>query len=192
VVFEGFSAEHVLGDGTRIFVRRAGNGPPLLLLHGFPETHVMWRDVAPRLARSFSVVCADLRGYGESECPPSDADHAPYAKRALARDMVAGGSPTGWPSTRRNKSAARLISADPDAVIEDAASQWGSGGAAFTAEARDACVAPLRDLAHAHAICEEYRAAASLDRAHDEADRAAGRKISCPLLVLWSASGALG
>ena len=74
---------------TRIFVRHGGAGPPLLLLHGFPQTQLMWRDVAPRLARDFSVVCADLRGYGRSGCPPSDAEHAPYAKRALARDMVA-------------------------------------------------------------------------------------------------------
>ena len=66
-----------------------GSGPPVLLLHGFPETHLMWRGVALLLARRFSVVCADLRGYGRSGCPPSAADHAPYAKRAMARDMAA-------------------------------------------------------------------------------------------------------
>jgi haloacetate dehalogenase len=74
--------------GTSIFVQHQGSGPPLLLLHGFPETHLMWRDVAPILARRFTVVCADLRGYGASGCPPSSADHAPYSKRAMARDMA--------------------------------------------------------------------------------------------------------
>jgi haloacetate dehalogenase len=87
-MFEGFSAAEVRTDETTIFVRSAGAGPPVLLLHGFPETHLMWRDVAPLLARSFTVVCADLRGYGRSGCPASADDHAPYAKRALARDMV--------------------------------------------------------------------------------------------------------
>src|SRR3954470_22181553 len=75
------------GEAT-IFTRWSGSGPPILLLHGFPETHVMWRDVAPLLARDFTVVCADLRGYGQSGCPASSLDHAPYAKRAMARDMV--------------------------------------------------------------------------------------------------------
>src|SRR5690606_3856250 len=73
---------------TRIFLRRAGSGPPVLLLHGFPQTHFMWRKVAPLLARRFTIVCADLRGYGRSGCPSSRPDHAPYAKRAMAADMV--------------------------------------------------------------------------------------------------------
>ena len=84
-----FTEAEVDTPETRIFVRHGGAGPPLLLLHGFPQTHLMWRDVAPLLARDFTVVCADLRGYGRSGCPPSDASHEPYAKRALARDMVA-------------------------------------------------------------------------------------------------------
>src|SRR5919197_1671734 len=75
-------------DETTIFVRWYGCGPPLLLLHGFPETHLMWRSVAPLLARNFTVVCADLRGYGRSGCPVSAPNHAPYSKRAMARDMV--------------------------------------------------------------------------------------------------------
>ncbi|MER9701816.1 alpha/beta fold hydrolase [Mesorhizobium sp. M0146] len=73
---------------TSIFVRAGGSGPPLLLLHGFPETHVMWRDIAVALAPHFSVVAADLRGYGQSGCPASGANHAAYSKRAMARDMV--------------------------------------------------------------------------------------------------------
>jgi len=75
-------------EETSIFVRWGGSGPPVLLLHGFPETHVMWRGVAPLLAHSFTVVCADLRGYGLSGCPASAPDHAPYAKRAMAHDLV--------------------------------------------------------------------------------------------------------
>src|SRR6187397_2104000 len=67
---------------TDIFVRRAGSGPAVLLLHGFPQTHLMWRDVAPLLAQNFTVICADLRGYGRSDCPPSSPGHAPYAKNA--------------------------------------------------------------------------------------------------------------
>ena len=87
--FPGFEALHVETGETSIYLRRAGAGPAVLLLHGFPETHLMWCDVAPLLARDFTVVCADLRGYGRSGCPPSSPDHAPYTKRALARDMVA-------------------------------------------------------------------------------------------------------
>ncbi|TIS61506.1 MAG: alpha/beta hydrolase, partial [Mesorhizobium sp.] len=88
-MFDGFESGEIDTGQARIFVRAAGSGPGLLLLHGFPETHLMWRDVAPRLADRFSVVCADLRGYGKSSCPPSDPDHAPYAKRAMAADLVA-------------------------------------------------------------------------------------------------------
>src|ERR1051326_3981955 len=83
-----FDAKEVQIERNSIFVRVGGHGPPILLLHGFPQTHLMWRDVAPELARDFTVVCADLRGYGQSGCPPFRDDHAPYAKRAMARDMV--------------------------------------------------------------------------------------------------------
>lgn len=74
---------------TTISLSRGGSGPPLVLLHGFPQTSLMWRDIAPLLADDFTVVCPDLRGYGESGCPPSDADHAPYSKRGMAEDVVA-------------------------------------------------------------------------------------------------------
>ncbi len=87
-MFEGFDGGRIATAETTIHAVWAGSGPPLLLLHGFPQTHVMWRLVAPRLARRFTVVCADLRGYGASGCPPSMPDHAPYTKRAMARDMV--------------------------------------------------------------------------------------------------------
>ncbi len=86
---DDFTAAEIDSGETRIFTRARGSGPPLLLLHGFPQTHLMWRLVAPLLVSDFTVVCADLRGYGNSGCPPSTPDHAPYAKRAMARDMTA-------------------------------------------------------------------------------------------------------
>ena len=81
----------------RDYVRWSGSGVPLLLLHGFPQTHLMWRSVAPLLARNFTVVCADLRGYGRSGCPTSTPDHAPYAKRVMAQDMVIVMERLGFP-----------------------------------------------------------------------------------------------
>src|SRR5262245_2676030 len=181
-MLDGFRSSFIDTGETTIFARSSGSRPALLLLHGFPETHVMWRDVAPLLARRFTVVCADLRGYGRSGCPPSRPDHAPYAKRAMARDMVAvmerlgfrrfsvaghdrGGRvayrlaldhadrverlavldilPTAAVWERADKKLAtafwpwsllaqpeplpeRLVSAAPDAVVDDALGGWGS------------------------------------------------------------------
>jgi haloacetate dehalogenase len=245
--FPGFETLHVETGETSIFVRRAGTGPAVLLLHGFPQTHLMWRDIAPLLARDFTVICADLRGYGRSGCPPSTPDHAPYTKRALARDMVAvmeqlgfarfsvaghdrGGRvayrlaldhpqcvrrlavldvltiadawehadkrlTTGyWPWSLLAQDAPlpeALVSAAPDAVVDSALQGWGSAATAFSAEVRAAYIGALRGPEHVHAICEEYRAAATLDHAHDIADRTAGRRIAAPLLVLWSGRGPL-
>ncbi len=242
-----FEPAEVETGETSIFVCRSGSGPPILLLHGFPQTHLMWRGVAPLLARHFTVVCADLRGYGRSGCPASAPDHAPYAKRAMARDMVIvmerlgfgrfavaghdrGGRvayrmaldhpdrierlavldvvPTAtvwdradarlaldyWPWSllaQPEPLPERVLAAAPEAIVDNALGGWGSPSAAFPPEVRAAYVQALRDPAHAHAICEEYRAAATLDREHDRADRAAGRRIACPLLALWSADGAL-
>jgi haloacetate dehalogenase len=229
-------------------VRSHGSGAPILLLHGFPQTHLMWHRVAPRLARAFTVVCADLRGYGRSGCPVSRPNHAPYAKRAMAQDMVTvmerlgfprfsvaghdrGGrvayrlaldhpervdrlavldivpTETAWDRADARFALAfwpwsllaqpeplpeRLLAAAPDAIVDDALGGWGSPPAVFPPEVRAAYVQALRDPGHAHAICEEYRAAATIDREHDRADRAGGRKIACPLLALWSAWGPLG
>jgi haloacetate dehalogenase len=86
--FPDFTLEHVPVPGGKIRLRRGGSGPPLLMLHGNPQTHAMWHAVAPALARRFSVVCPDLRGYGGSFKPEATADHAPYAKRAMAQDFV--------------------------------------------------------------------------------------------------------
>jgi haloacetate dehalogenase len=242
-----FETVEVSADETKIFLRRFGSGPPVLLLHGFPQTHVMWREVAPLLARRFTVICADLRGYGRSGCPPSRADHAPYAKRAMAKDMVAvmenlgfarfsvaghdrGGrvayrlaldhperadrlavldvltTADSWEHADKEFACAfwpwsllaqpeplpeRLLSAAPEAVVDDALGGWGSPEHAFGSQARDAYIEALRDPHHVHAICEEYRAAATLDHDHDVEDRRAGRRIACPVLVLWSGRGPL-
>lgn len=87
-MFEGFTQHKVKTTGAEINFRSAGNGPPLLLLHGYPQTHAMWHRIAPDLARRFTVIAADLRGYGDSSKPPSDASHTAYAKRAMGADMV--------------------------------------------------------------------------------------------------------
>ena len=247
-MLEEFEAAEVESGETRIFIRSGGAGPPVLLLHGFPQTHLMWRSVAPLLAQQFTVVCADLRGYGQSGCPPSTGDHEPYSKRAMARDMVAvmaslgyqrfsvaghdrGGRvayrmaldhpapvdhlavldivPTQdvwqmadarfatafWPWSllaQPEPLPERLLAAAPDAVIDDALAAWGSPASVFDAEVREAYVGALRNPASIHAICEEYRAAATLDREHDAEDRLAGRRIRCPVLALWSDRGPLG
>lgn len=87
-MFEGFTHERVRVTVGELNLRRAGSGPAVLLLHGYPQTHVMWHRVAPALARRFSVVCPDLRGYGDSVKPASDAEHRAYSKRASAVDLV--------------------------------------------------------------------------------------------------------
>src|SRR5215217_160462 len=87
-MFDGFDERRIATTKSSIHVRVGGTGPPLLLLHGFPETHLMWRDVAPRLANDFAIVCADVRGQGASGCPDSDKQHSPYSKRAMAEELV--------------------------------------------------------------------------------------------------------
>jgi haloacetate dehalogenase len=246
-MFGGFETALIDVGETVIFIRRKGKGRPLLLLHGFPQTHLMWHRVAPALAEDFTVICADLRGYGASGKPASRQDHAPYAKSAMARDMVAmmqaqgfgrfsvaghdrGARvayrmaldhpdriarlavldviPTGeallradrrlalayWPWSLLAQPAPlpeRLIAGDPGAIIDNALDGWGSGLAAFPDEVRTAYVEALRDPQAVHAICEEYRAAASIDYAQDVTDRKASRRIACPVLALWGKGGAL-
>jgi len=242
-----FETADVETGETSIFVRWSGSGSPILLLHGFPQTHLMWRSVAPLLAENFTVVCADLRGYGRSGCPVSTPDHAPYGKWAMAHDMVIvmerlgfrhfsvaghdrGGRvayrmaldhpncvdrlavldvlPTGtvwdradarfalayWPWSllaQPEPLPERILAAVPEAVVDNALGSWGSPAAVFPPDVRAAYVEALRDPVHIHAICEEYRAAATVDREHDKADRAGGRRIACPVLALWSAQGAV-
>jgi len=119
---EDFEAIELQAEGTSIFLRRFGSGPAVLLLHGFPQMHLMWRSVAPLLARRFTVICADLRGYGRSGCPASGPDHAPYAKRAMAKDMVSVMGKLGFPRfsvaghDRGGRVAYRLALDHPDRV----------------------------------------------------------------------------
>jgi haloacetate dehalogenase len=246
-MMENFTTAEIHTGETSIFVRFYGSGLPILLLHGFPQTHLMWHSVAPLLAHNFTVVCADLRGYGRSGCPPSTPDHVPYSKRALAQDMVSvmerlgfhrfsvvghdrGGrvayrmaldhpdrverlavldvlpTETAWERADARLALAfwpwsllaqpeplpeSILATVPEAIVGDALGGWGSPSAVFPPEVRAAYVEALRDPDHSHAICEEYRAAATIDREHDKADRASERRIVCPLLALWSAEGAL-
>jgi haloacetate dehalogenase len=87
-MFEGFARKRIKTSGAEIAIVQGGAGSPMLLLHGYPQNHVIWHKVAPRLAQDFTLVIPDLRGYGDSSKPPTDADHLPYSKRAMALDMV--------------------------------------------------------------------------------------------------------
>ncbi|HEY2263533.1 MAG TPA: alpha/beta hydrolase [Streptosporangiaceae bacterium] len=234
-MFEGFTLERVdVGDAV-LRVRHGGSGPPVLLLHGHPRTHATWNQVAPRLAGRFTVICPDLRGYGESSKPATTPDHAPYSKRAMAGDCVAlmralgherfclAGHDRGsyvaqrlaldFPGSVRRlclmegipiaealarcdarfatrwfhwfffgqtgKPAERFISADPEAWYTATAEHMG-------AEAYQDYRRAIGDPDTVHAMMEDYRAGLGIDRQHDEADQAAGRRIGCPLLFLWA------
>jgi haloacetate dehalogenase len=240
-MFEGFEERDIPTGETSIHVRIGGAGPPLLLLHGYPQTHVMWHRVAPALAGRHTVVCADLRGYGDSGKPPSDPEHAAYSKRASAADMVGAMAALGFERFRlaghdrggrvghrldhpdRLEALAvldivptrtvfratdqalatayyhwffliqpgdlpeRLIGADPLFYLHWTLGRWGTGSGAFAPEALAEYERCFRDPATIHASCEDYRAAAAIDLAHDEADL--DRRIRCPLLALWGKRG---
>lgn len=245
-MFEGFDLTTIDTGTVQIRARIGGSGPPLLLLHGNPQTHVMWHKVVPALRPHFTVVAPDLTGYGRSTKPPSTPDHAPYAKRVMAADQVGvmrklgferffvaghdrGGRvgyrmaldhpeavarlavmdivPTGEAFRRGGREFGlgyyhwfflaqpaplpeRLIGADPDWFW-----RWhtlrGQAEDTFTPEALEDYLACFRDPETVRAICEDYRAAATIDCEHDAADQLAGRKIACPLLVLWGAKARL-
>ena len=245
-MLSGFERRQIAASGATINLRIGGAGPPLLLLHGYPQTHVMWHRIAPALAEDFTVVLADLRGYGDSAKPPGGADHANYSKRAMARDQTevmaslgfeqfaAAGHDRGarvvhrmaldhpervskvavldiaptltmYERTDMAFAAAyyhwffliqpadlpeRLIGADPDFYLEKKIGAWSKHAGCFTAEALQEYRRCFRDPAAIHASCEDYRAAASIDLEHDRADL--GRRIDCPLLVLWGARGVVG
>lgn len=245
-MFEGFAEFDLEVSETTIHGRVGGSGPPLLLLHGIPETHLMWRLVASVLAERFTVVVTDLRGYGASGAPPSSADHARYAMRALARDQlevmarlghcrfaVAGHDrgarcayrmaldhpqavtalavmdivPTAEAFARADHEFAlgywvwsflaapypvpeHLITAEPATLVDHMLDSWSGQPEAFPVGVRAVYHDQFRDPARVHAICEQYRAAAVLDVAADEADRGRHR-LRCPVLTLWSAGGAV-
>ena len=231
--FDEFDLFDVPTRATTIHGRTGGSGPPVLLLHGIPETHLMWHRVAPVLAERYTVVATDLRGYGDSGTPPSTPDHAPYSMRAIAdeqvevmrslgheRFAVVGHDrgarcayrmaldhpdavarlgvldviPTGDEFARADKEFALgfwvwtfLVARAPDVVVDHMLDSWSEDGGAFPPELRREYATKLADPATIHAICEEYRAAATLDVEHDDADRGR-RRIGCPTLVLWSRS----
>ncbi len=244
-LFPGFQLVDIAVPGSTVRTRIGGKGPPLLLLHGYPQTHVLWHKVAERLKQRYTLICADLRGYGGSAKPPSDAAHLAYSKRAMADDLVAAMRALGHKSwlvgshDRGARVAHRMaldhpeavrklavldiaptremyagttdafaraywhwffliqpapfpetmIGADPDAYWLKKCGSGKAGLTPFAPEALQAYLTAFRDRAVIHASCEDYRAAASIDIAHDDAD--GGKQVTCPLLALWGEHGAV-
>jgi haloacetate dehalogenase len=243
--FERFKLSQIEVGEVSLRVRHGGSGPPLLLLHGYPETHMMWGAVADDLAQDFTVVAPDLRGYGGSSKPPATKDHLPYAKRTMAQDAIGlmrhfgferfdvvghdrGGRvtyrlaldhpqavrrltvldiiPTGEIWRRADARFAlgywhwaflaqphprpeTIIGHDPEYFIFKAHFRGQLEG--FGAEAYADYLAAARDPDTLRGMCEDYRAGAAIDRRLDNEDRAAGRKIACPVQALWGAKGAV-
>jgi haloacetate dehalogenase len=249
-LFAGFEERWLTCERGEVFARVGGSGPPLLLLHGYPETHHMWHRAAPLLAqRGFTVVVADLPGYGASLRPAPADDHVPHSKRAMALDLVQamatlafdrfavaghdrGGRvayrmaldhpgavsavsvldivPTAEVWARSDARTAlgywhwgflaqppplpeRLILGDPEAWFDFHVRRMGIGDdrTRYPAEVVEAYRWQLRDPATVQAMCEDYRAGATIDRELDEADRVGGAVIECPVLALWGTRGAL-
>jgi haloacetate dehalogenase len=247
-MFEGFTSHDVAVGDITVRAVVGGSGPPVLLLHGYPQTHAMWHLLAPELARTRTVVATDLRGYGDSSKPAGDAEHSRYSKRAMADDQIAVMRALGFDRfavvghdrgarvthrmcldhpasvsraavldivpTRHMFATAdkafgmtyyhwfflaqpydlpeRLIGSDPEYYIRRKMAQWSAVSDVAEVFAADAFAEYLRcfsDPATIHASCEDYRAAATIDLEHDDAAVAAGRRIHCPLLVLWGAKG---
>jgi haloacetate dehalogenase len=240
-VIEGFTQRRVVAAGVGLSVFEAGEGSAVLLLHGYPQTHLIWRHLAPRLAREFQVFAPDLKGYGDSDAPPPDPSSSNYAKRAMAADMVAmmrglgherfavvghdrGARvgyrmaldhpdrvrrlavldivPTGamWDSANRLFAVntfhwgflaqggglpERLIGADPDFWIDATCRRWSRDPKAL-ADALPEYRRAFRRPEVIAATCADYRAGATLDDTHDRADLAAGKRIECPVLAIWS------
>ena len=230
-----------------MFVRRAGlpSAPPLILLHGYPQTSAMWHGVAPILARSFQVVCLDLRGYGKSEKPVSNSTHYPYSKRAMAQYVVAvmnnlghkkflfGAHDRGarvahrlgldhpdsveamvlldiaptremYAGTTSDFARAywhwffliqphplpeQIISKDPEAFWKLKCFNQARGENPFSTEALEEYLTAFKQSDTIHSSCEDYRAAASIDIEHDDADQ--GKKLSMPVLALWAKLGVI-
>ena len=242
-MFEGFERVTIETTGAAINVVTGGKGSPVLLLHGYPQTHVMWHKIAPRLAQDFSVVAPDLRGYGDSSKPPDGENHLGYSKRATAHDQVEVMERLGFKHfavvghDRGARVAHRLTRDHPNCVtklavldilptytvyqhvnkaLATAYYHWffliqpapfpetliGNNAEfylnamlgrfkpqAITAEAFAEYLRCFRDPATIHATCEDYRAAATIDLSHDEADL--DHKIAGPVLALWGEKGFL-
>ena len=246
--FEGFTLTTAQVPGGAVRYRRGGSGPPLLLLHGNPQTHAMWNQIAPALAQHYTVICPDLRGYGGSEKPPATADHAPYAKTAMAKDVADLMEQLGFATYRvgahdRGARVAHRLALDypdrvlklavldivptiehferadmsfalgyyhwfwfaqphplPEDLINKSPDTWfnahtgGVPGAPdfFVPEALTDYLAAAHDPAAIVGMCEDYRAAATIDLVHDRMSRSEGRQVQCPVLVLWGANGKIG
>ena len=244
-MFPNFTKHQLRGNGVEINTVIGGRGPPLLLLHGYPQSHLIWHRVVDELATRFTVVATDLRGYGASEKPVGLADHSNYSKREMAKDQVAVMRKLGFDSfnlcghDRGARVSHRLAVDYPEAVqrlmlldisptltmyeqttMEFARAYWWwffliqptpfpesmiaaapetylrkkigwghAGMSAFTPETYAAYLSFVSDPATMHAMCEDYRAAASIDLEHDRADREAGKKIACPVYVIWGEHG---
>ena len=237
----GFASHWIDTDAGKIFARSLGAGPPVLLLHGFGETHVAWRKIAPRLAQRFSVVVMDLRGYGWSSAPDSE-NGAAYTKRAMARDVVKVmealghiefalvghdrgarvGMRLGLDHPGRVTKLAlldvapleegigdanlqrvgrakflsfdaprpeNLIALDPTDFLNDALKSGTKAKSlgVFGPQALAAYAQAFDDPARIHAFCEDFRAGEGPDKEALLADRAAGKKLIMPTLLLWSA-----
>jgi haloacetate dehalogenase len=250
-LFKGFAHRRAACERGEVFARVGGSGPPVLLLHGYPQTHLMWHGVAPSLVdRGFTVVVADLPGYGDSLHPAASDDHVPHSKRAMALDLVQamgelgfdrfavaghdrGGRvayrmaldhestvtalsvldivPTAEVWRRTNATSAlgywhwsflAQPAPLPEKLILGASEDWfafhvqrmgirGDDPEHYPAEVVEAYRRQLLDPGAVEAMCEDYRAGATIDRDLDEADRSAGRTIGCPVQALWGTHGAL-
>lgn len=233
----GFRNEKIKTSGAEINTVIGGSGPPLLLLHGAPLSLISWRLVAPDLAKEYTLVMCDLRGYGDSSKPPGGGDHSDYSKRAMALDGVEVMKHLSYNQFRvvghdRGGRVGRRMAIDhPDKVTELAVFDivpahylYGHVTIDFVrayfhwfdllrAEPgpendykkrhEERAKRPMDEVTAEyerttstpeaiHAMAEDYRASASLDLKIDEADIRAGKKIQCPLLVLWAATGAMG
>jgi haloacetate dehalogenase len=233
--FPGFTPHDIpVSGGVTIHAVKGGSGPPLLLLHGAPLTYYTWRDVAPQLAEHYTVIAADLRGYGDSSQPQGLPDHSNYSKRAMALDQVDVMRHFGFDEfavvgqDRGGRVAHRMALDHPEAVTKLAVidivptyylythvtlefvqayyhwfsylqpsptpenmllAQQQSQGARPLSAAQLEYRRRNGTAEGVHAMCEDYRAGASIDLAHDAADL--DRRIRCPLHVLWAADGAM-
>lgn len=233
-LFPGFKAAKIQTSGATINVVSAGQGPPLLLLHGAPQSLATWHKIAPRLANNYTVVAADLRGYGDSSKPPNGENHVNYSKRAMALDGVEVMRHFGFekfavvghdrggrvahrmaldhagkvtkiavidivPTYKLYHNVTRefatsyyhwffLIQPEPfpETLLNNSIDFYMRGNGDAHAE----YVRCFKNPATVHAMCEDYRASASIDLEHDEADL--NRKIECPFMTLWSERGAMG
>jgi haloacetate dehalogenase len=233
--FPGFKTFDVKTSGAVIHGVVGGSGPPILLLHGAPQTHVTWRLVAPELAKTHTVIAPDLRGYGDSSKPADGESHVNYSKRSMAVDQVEVMKHFAFDrfpvvgQDRGGRVGHRLALDHPDKVTalavldivptyyhythvtiefvqayfhwfnylrpapgpeNDLKAQTEAQLARATSDVQREYLRTSGQADSIHGMCEDYRAGASIDLKHDEADLS--RKIGCPLHVLWSERGPIG